>query len=202
MAAWNCKFKYKKVIKMALMYTPKERNTNFKAPDFDNLKGVDGKIYALKDIQKQNGFLVMFICNHCPYVQGIMDRLPETMESLQKMGIGVIAINSNDTQAYPEDSFENMITFAKANHFTFPYVLDETQQTAKVYDAICTPDFFLFNVDSTLQYRGRLDSSGKNPASAETVPELLKAAEEIALYGEFSGNQTPAMGCSIKWKPS
>lgn len=194
MAEWNSK--------MALMYTPKEKAVHFSAPRFENLKGVDSKNYALSDIQKPNGFLVMFICNHCPYVISIMDRLPETMEKLQKIGIGVIAINSNDTKAYPEDSFENMVLFAKQNRFTFPYVLDETQQIGKAYDTICTPDFFLFNAQGILQYRGRLDSSGQNPVSTETVPELLKAAQDIALCGEFTGTQKPSMGCSIKWKTS
>lgn len=184
---------------MALMHTP-ETLEKLTAPHFENLKGVDGKTYALKDIQKPNGFLVMFICNHCPYVKGILDRLPQTMEKLQKMGVGVIAINSNDTEAYEEDSFENMVTFAKFSGFKFPYVLDEDQSVAKAYGAICTPDFFGFDGNGTLQYRGRLDSSGKNPASSETVPELLKAFEDIVLYGEYSGKQKPSMGCSIKWK--
>lgn len=182
---------------MALMHTPEEK-TDFKAPNFENLKGVDGQNYALKDIQKQSGFLVMFICNHCPYVKGIMDRLPQTMQKLQKMGFGVIAINSNDTENHPEDSFENMVSFAKNNQFTFPYVLDNNNVIADAYRAVCTPDFYLFNSDGKLEYRGRMDSSGKNPASNETVPELIKAAEEVALCGSFSGQQKPSMGCSIK----
>lgn len=182
---------------MTLMFTPEEKN-DFTAPNFENLKGVDGKRYNLKDIRKNAGFLVMFICNHCPYVKGIMDRLPHSMEKLQKMGFGVIAINSNDTKTYPEDSFENMVTFAKHNNFTFPYVIDENNIVADKYEAICTPDFFLFNNEGKLQYRGRLDSSGHNPVSDETVPELVKAAEDITLYGTFSGEQKPSMGCSIK----
>lgn len=182
---------------MALMYTPDEKQ-NLKAPHFENLLGTDGEKYNLQKVQKESGFLVMFICNHCPYVKGIMDRLPQTMEKLQKMGFGVIAINSNDAIEYEEDNFDNMVTFAKNNKFTFPYVVDKKNIVADQYEAICTPDFFLFNADGNLEYRGRLDSSGKNPASEETVPELLNAAQEIAIGGSFSGKQIPSMGCSIK----
>tara|TARA_R110000868_G_scaffold218576_2_gene469128 strand:- start:60630 stop:61190 length:561 start_codon:yes stop_codon:yes gene_type:complete len=186
---------------MALMYTPPEFDRTWHAPNFKNLKGVGGKNYSLKDIQGSNGFLVMFICNHCPYVKGILDRLPQTMQKLQKMGVGVIAINSNDANSYPEDSFEKMTTFAKYSGFNFPYVIDETQEVAKSYGAICTPDFFGFNAQGQLQYRGRLDSSGMNPATDETVSELLNAFREIVLYGEAPQEQSPSMGCSIKWKP-
>ena len=183
---------------MVLMLSPEQPDQNFKAPAFENLKGVDGQNHSLQSVQGLNGVLVMFICNHCPYVKGIMDRLPQTMAKLQKMNIGVVAINSNDPEDYPEDNFENMVSFAKQNGFTFPYVVDPANKVADLYGAICTPDFFLFNDAGVLQYRGRLDSSGKNPASAETVPELLNAAEEVAMCGSFSGNQRPAMGCSIK----
>ncbi|MFT7145083.1 MAG: peroxiredoxin [Alphaproteobacteria bacterium] len=185
---------------MALQQTPESFDRTWQAPDFQNLKATDGKSYALSDIQKPNGFLVMFICNHCPYVKGIVDRLPDIMKELQKMGVGVIAINSNDAETYPEDGFEPMKSFAKYNSFTFPYAIDETQNVAKAYGAICTPDFFGFNGQGKLQYRGRLDSSGMNPATSETMNELLEAFKEIVLYGEGPAKQTPSMGCSIKWK--
>lgn len=194
------KLKLKGRLNMTLMHTPENFDRTWQAPDFQNLKATDGKNYALKDVQKPNGLLVMFICNHCPYVKGIVDRLPEIMSELKKMGVGVIAINSNDSTTYSEDSFENMVTFAKYSGFTFPYVIDETQSVAKAYGAICTPDFFGFNGEGNLQYRGRLDSSGMNPATSETVNELLEAFKEIVLYGEGPKHQTPSMGCSIKWK--
>lgn len=185
---------------MALMHTPEILDKNFKAPNFKNLKGVDGKSYSLKDTQGKAGFVAMFICNHCPYVKGISDRLSNIMKDVMKLGFGVVAINSNDTENYPEDSFENMVSFAKSNGFTFPYVIDETSETAKEYGAICTPDFFIFNAEGFLRYRGRLDSSGMNPATSQTVPELLNAARDIALYGETTTAMKPSMGCSIKFR--
>lgn len=183
---------------MALMHTP-AKDENFYAPDF-TLKNIDGQRISLADVKGEKGTLVMFICNHCPYVKGIVDRLPQTCKTLQENGIGVVAIMSNDTVNYPADSFENMKIFAQENAFTFPYVIDETQEVAKAYDAICTPDFFGFNADDQLQYRGRLDSSGKDPAHTGTVPELLNAMLHIAQTSQGPADQTPSMGCSIKWK--
>ncbi len=183
---------------MALLHTP-AKDENFYAPPFA-LKNVDGKTLSFDDIRGEKGTLVMFICNHCPYVKGITDRLSSTMKKLQDAGIGVVAIMSNDTENYPEDSFENMQKFAKANGFTFPYLIDETQEIGKAYDAVCTPDFFGFNADDQLQYRGRLDSGANRPADANTVPELLNAMTEIAKTGKGPAQQTPSMGCSIKWK--
>jgi hypothetical protein len=142
----------------------------------------------------------MFICNHCPYVKGITDRLASTCQKLQELGIGVAAIMANDTESYPEDSFENMKLFATKHNFTFPYLIDETQEVAKAYGAVCTPDFFGFNADRRLEYRGRLDSAGKEPANADTVPELLDALRIIAETGAGPAKQTPSMGCSIKWR--
>jgi hypothetical protein len=142
----------------------------------------------------------MFICNHCPYVKGITDRLSQTMANLQDLGIGVVAISSNDTSQFPEDSFDNMKTFAAANHFNFPYLFDESQEIARAYDAVCTPDFFGFDKDMGLQYRGRLDSSGKNPATAETIPDLLNAMRLVAETGKGPKEQIASMGCSIKWR--
>ena len=187
---------------MALMHTPPidlEHDDHFTAPDF-SLKNIDGSTVSYAGVKGENGTLVMFICNHCPYVKGITDRLASTMKQLQDAGIGVVAVMSNDTVNYPADSFDNMKIFAADNGFTFPYVIDETQEVAKAYDAICTPDFFGFNADDQLQYRGRLDSSGKDAANDSTIPELLNAMLHIAETGSGPAEQTPSMGCSIKWK--
>ena len=183
---------------MALMETPKVQ-IGWQAIDF-KLKNIDGKIYSLNDIKGENGTVVMFICNHCPYVIGILDRLPQVMEKLQENGIGVVAIMSNDTQSYPADSYENMQKFAEENEFTFPYLIDETQEIAKAYDAVCTPDFFGFDKNLKLQYRGRLDSNKNNPIDENADLELLNAMIEVAETGETTLEQAPSMGCSIKWK--
>jgi peroxiredoxin len=183
---------------MALTQTP-AREERFYAPDF-TLKNIDGKQVSLEDVEGINGTLVMFICNHCPYVKGIMDRLPRTARELQAQGIGVVAIMANDTVNYPDDSYENMQKFARAHDFSFPYLIDETQEVAKAYGAVCTPDFFGFNKDSELQYRGRLDSAGKNPETPETTPELLEAMHQIAKTGIGPTTQASSMGCNIKWK--
>jgi peroxiredoxin len=134
----------------------------WKARDFA-LKGVDGKLYALADVRGPNGTLVVFICNHCPYVKASISRIVTEAKALREIGIGTIAIMPNDTENYREDSFENMKTFAAKHGFTFPYVIDETQEVAKAYDAQCTPDFFGFNSRDELQYRGRLDASRMIP---------------------------------------
>lgn len=184
---------------MALTYTP-ALQMGAKPYDF-SLKGVDGKTYGLKDIQGKNGTLVMFICNHCPYVKAIISRLVEDMKVLQSNGIGVIAIMSNDTANYPDDSFDNMKKFASQNGFTFPYVIDETQDIAKKYGAVCTPDFFGYNTAGELQFRGRLDEvNPSKPATPSTKKELLEAMLQIAKTGKGPAEQTPSMGCNIKWK--
>lgn len=183
---------------MALMHTP-EKDESFQAPDF-TLKNIDGSQVSLADVKGEKGTLVAFICNHCPYVKGIIDRLPQTFKALQDRGIGVVAIMPNDTDNYPEDSFENMQKFAEENGFTFPYLIDETQEVAKAYDAVCTPDFFGFNAEGQLQYRGRLDSAGKDAANDDTQPELLNAMLQIAETGQGPADQTPSMGCSVKWR--
>jgi len=171
----------------------------WKAPDF-SLPATDGKTYSLSDIAGPNGTLVMFICNHCPYVVGILDRLNTEMKALQDMGIGVAAICSNDAVAYPADSFDKMVEMAEREGFAFLYLHDEDQSVARAYDGICTPDFFGFNADLGLQYRGRLDSSGRNPATPDTVRELYLAMKQVAETGNGPKDQTPSMGCSIKWK--
>jgi peroxiredoxin len=174
-------------------------NFDWPAPSFE-LPGTDGKTHSLQSVTGPNGTLVMFICNHCPYVVAITDRLREDMKVLQNAGIGVIAIMSNDTETYPADSFDNMKTFASDNGFTFPYVIDETQESGKTYGAICTPDFFGFNNELKLQYRGRLDASGRNPSPPDAKRELVEAMLGVARTGKGPDNQIASIGCSIKWR--
>ncbi|MCC7167020.1 MAG: thioredoxin family protein [Rhodospirillales bacterium] len=171
----------------------------WKAPDF-RLPGIDGKSYGLADIRGPKGTLVMFICNHCPYVQAVMERLVRDVTTLQAEGIGAIAIMPNDTVQYPEDSFDHMKDIARRHGFTFPYVIDESQEVARAYDAVCTPDFFGFNANFELQYRGRLDASGRQPAPADVPRELVLAMREVARTGRGPAQQTASMGCSIKWR--
>lgn len=183
---------------MALLHTP-EKDENFTAPDF-TLKNIDGQKLSLKDVTGEKGTVIAFICNHCPYVKAIIKRFVHDAKNLQSHGIGILAIMPNDTDKYPEDSYPNMQKFAKEHNFTFPYLLDETQATAKAYGAICTPDIFGFNANHQLQYRGRLDSAGPNPADAATKKELIEAMLRIADIGAGPHRQFPSMGCSIKWK--
>jgi peroxiredoxin len=170
----------------------------WKARDF-SLKGVDGKTYSLADVRGRAGTLVVFICNHCPYVRAVIGRLVEEAKALDAIGIGTIAIMPNDTRSYPEDSFENMKAFAKQHGFTFPYVIDETQAVARAYGAQCTPDFFGFNARDELQYRGRLDA-GRPGAPARGRRELFEAMTQVAQTGDGPREQTASMGCSIKWR--
>ena len=171
----------------------------WKAPAF-RLPATDGRIYGLDELKGANGTLVMFICNHCPYVQAVFDRIVRDAKELADLGIAAVAISSNDAEAYPEDSFARMKDVAAAQGFPFPYLYDETQEVARSYGAICTPDFFGFNAGLELQYRGRLDASGKNPAPAGTRRELFEAMREIAATGRGPKDQSPSMGCSIKWR--
>lgn len=168
------------------------------APDF-SLPGVDGKIWTLGDIRGGNGLLVMFICNHCPYVKAVLDRIIRDCAELKEYGINSIAIMSNDPTDYPEDSFENMKRMAQELGFPFPYVQDETQEVAKAYGAVCTPDFFGYNADLKLQYRGRLDESRKEAAPGARR-DLFEAMRGVAQTGQGPKEQYPSMGCSIKWK--
>ena len=170
----------------------------WKALDF-SLKGTDAKTYTLEDIRGPRGTLVMFICNHCPYVKAILDRLVRDAKELQDSGIGVIAIMANTPNEYAEDSFDNMAVVAGDNGFTFPYVIDETQDVARAYDARCTPDFFGFNAELELQYRGRLDASGKE-AAPDARRELFEAMAQVAETGKGPAQQTASIGCSIKWR--
>lgn len=170
----------------------------WKAVDFD-LPGVDGKRHTLATARGPNGLLVMFICNHCPYVKAIRSRIVRDCKELAAHGIGAIAIMSNDASEYPEDSFENMKRVAAEFAFPFPYVLDETQGVAKAYGAVCTPEFFGFNARLELQYHGRLDASKTAPVDG-APRELFDAMVQIARTGAGPREQTAALGCSIKWK--
>jgi len=169
------------------------------AIDFD-LPGTDGRHHTLADCRGPNGLLVMFICNHCPYVKAIIDRIVRDCRELKAYGVGSVAIMSNDPAVYPEDSFENMQALARELAFPFPYLLDESQAVAKAYGAVCTPDFFGYNSDLALQYRGRLDASGRNPAPLEAPRELFLALRDIAISGRGPSDQQVSIGCSIKWK--
>ncbi|WBU65495.1 thioredoxin family protein [Paracoccus aerodenitrificans] len=169
-------------------------------PDFA-LPDPDGVLHDLKDLRGRNGTLVMFICNHCPYVQAVIDRIVRDASELQRdHGIGVVAISANDVADYPQDAPEHMKEEARRHGFTFPYLYDETQDVAKRYGAECTPDFFGYNADGKLQYRGRLDASGRKPGPEDAKRELFDAMVQIAQTKKGPRDQTASMGCSIKWK--
>lgn len=171
----------------------------WKAPEF-SLPATDGKTYALGDISGPNGTLVMFICNHCPYVLAILDRIIRDARDLSALGIGVVAISSNDVEAYPQDGFDKMAELARTRDFPFAYLYDEDQSVARAYDAACTPDFFGFDAGGGLQYRGRLDASHKEARPPGSRRDLFEAMGQIAETGQGPGDQIASMGCSIKWK--
>ncbi|MCF1184606.1 thioredoxin family protein [Marichromatium gracile] len=168
------------------------------APDFA-LPGVDGRTWTRDACSGERGLLVMFICNHCPYVQSVRDRIVRDTAELATLGIGSVAIMSNDVADYPEDSFDNMREIAERFAFPFPYLYDADQAVAKAYGAVCTPDFFGYNAALELQYRGRLDASRKQAAPADVRRDLFEAMREVALSGRGPAEQIPSMGCSIKW---
>jgi peroxiredoxin len=170
----------------------------WKARDF-KLQGVDGKTYSLGDVRGPRGTVVLFLCNHCPYVKGTIGRIVEEAKALKEIGIGMIGIMSNDPDDYPEDSFDNMKAFARKNGLAFPYVIDETQEVARIYGAQCTPDFFGFNAKDELQYRGRLDAS-RTSLVPNARRELFDAMKQVAETGRGPEQQTASMGCSIKWR--
>lgn len=172
---------------------------NWPAPDFSP-PGTDGQTYTRESTKGPNGLLVMFICNHCPYVLAILDRLIQDAQALQSKGIGVAAICSNDAQAYPADSFENMVKMAKKHALPFPYLHDADQSVARSYGAACTPDFFGFNANLGLQYRGRLDASKLDPPPLDQPRDLYDAMVQIAKTGRGPAQQVPSVGCSIKWR--
>lgn len=178
--------------------TPPVCDFDWAAPAF-SLPGTDGKTHSLKDIAGENGTLIMFICNHCPFVLAILDRIVRDARALQSHGIGVAAICSNDPIAYPEDDFENMAAMARDQRFSFPYLHDLDQSVARKYDAVCTPDFFGFNATLGLQYRGRLDASRMQPAPPDQPRELYEAMVQVARTGRGPKDQIPSVGCSIKW---
>jgi len=182
---------------MARTETPIVDRT-FQVPDFE-LPGVDGKTYSLADVRGENGLLVIFMCNHCPYVQAVEDRILRDVRDLKEHGIGSVAIMSNDPSEYPEDAFDNLRSQAEEKAYPMPYLFDETQEVAKRFGAVCTPDFFGFNADGYLQYRGRLDESRKEPVPG-AERELFEAMKQVAQAGEGPEDQIPSMGCSIKWK--
>jgi len=170
-----------------------------KAPDFA-LPATDGNAYSLGDLRGVRGLVLVFICNHCPYVIAITEKLVREARSLREMGFGFAAICSNDAGAYPADSFENMKIFAKKNGFDFPYLHDESQSVARAYGAACTPDFFGYDAHLGLQYRGRLDASGRKPSPEGEPRELYEAMRLVARTGQGPQVQMASIGCSIKWR--
>jgi peroxiredoxin len=168
------------------------------AKPFD-LPATDGRRYTLDAVRGPKGTLVIFICNHCPYVKAVLDRIIRDVKDLKEHGIGAIAISANDPAAYPEDSFENMKRLAEAKQLPFPYAFDQSQAVAHAYGAVCTPDFFGYNADLELQYRGRLDASKTTPVPG-AIRELYEAMVQIAETGRGPEHQIPSMGCSIKWR--
>jgi len=170
-----------------------------KAPDF-RLPGTDGRTWSLADCRGEHGTLVMFICNHCPYVKTSIDRIVAACNGLAPLGIKAVAICANDAVAYPEDSFEKMKAFAQANKFPFPYLHDESQAVAKAYGAVCTPDFFGYNAALELQYRGRLDEGRTSKPKPGAKRELVEAMEQVAKTGKGPKGQMASIGCSVKWR--
>jgi len=170
-----------------------------KAIDF-TLPGVDQQLWTLEKCCGKRGLLILFISNHCPYVKAIRKKLVRDTRELMELGINSVAIMPNDTVSYPEDSFENMLSISNEFNFPFPYLLDETQEVAKAYDAVCTPDFFGYNADLELQYRGRLDAAGPKSEDDSQTRELFEAMKQVAETGRGPLHQVPSMGCSIKWR--
>lgn len=164
------------------------------------LPGTDGRTYRLSDVAGSRATLVMFICNHCPYVRSILDRILRDAHELQTLGVGVVAVSANDVSEYPEDNPESMAKLAADHAFGFPYLYDQTQNVARAYGAECTPDFFGYNADGKLQYRGRLDASGRTAGPPDARRELFEAMVQIAETGQGPRDQVPSIGCSIKWK--
>jgi peroxiredoxin len=165
-----------------------------------SLPSTTGETVALESAKGPNGLVVVFMCNHCPYVKAIIDRLIRDARDLAALGINTVAISANDPVSYPEDSFEKMKAWAEAKRFPFPYLFDESQEVARAYGAVCTPDFFGYDKELRLQYRGRLDESKRDTAPEGATRELYEAMKEVAETGRTTMQQIPSMGCSIKWK--
>lgn len=168
------------------------------APAFD-LPGVDGKRHTLASVRGENGLVVMFLCNHCPYVKAVIDKIPRDLRELAALGVGGVAIMSNDTDAYPEDSFDNMRAVAARHGFGFPYLYDESQEVARAYGAVCTPDIFGFDRDLKLVYRGRLDDAGRTPREGNRR-DMVEAMRAVARGQPAPAEQYTSIGCSIKWR--
>ena len=179
--------------------TPPVCDFGWKAPAFD-LPATDGSNWSLDRIRGPRGTLIVFICNHCPYVQAVIDRIVRDARALQALGIGVAAISSNDAATYPQDGFGAMKAEAAKHGFPFPYLYDETQDVARAFGAVCTPDFFGFNAKDELQYRGRIDASGRMAGPADARRELYEAMKLVAETGQGPRDQVASIGCSIKWK--
>ena len=182
-----------------VLLTSNECNFDLEATDF-NLPGVDGRNWSLQQCMGRNGLLIMFICNHCPYVKAVQDRIIRDTRELRDLGLYSVAIMSNDPADYPEDSFDNMKLEAERRGYPFPYLYDETQAVALAYGAICTPDFFGYNSRLELQYRGRLDASRREANPPESPRDLFEAMKQVAATGKGPELQIPSIGCSIKWR--
>ena len=182
---------------MVLLYTPKHE-LGKTMPDF-NLLGVDNEQWNLNKCMGENGLVVMFICNHCPYVKSIQNSLVADANAMKKFGVNVVAIMSNDINDYPEDSYENMQKVAEQKHYPFPYLLDIKQDIAKAYGAVCTPDIFGLDKNSQLHYRGRLDAAARDESAEELPRDLVNAMQELVVAGKITSEQIPSQGCSIKW---
>ncbi|MEM1064150.1 MAG: thioredoxin family protein [Pseudomonadota bacterium] len=182
-----------------MMPAPPVCDFGWNAPAF-TLPATDGRTYSLSDVAGARGTLIMFICNHCPYVKAITGKIVRDARDLMALGVGVAAISSNDAVTNPEDSFEKMAALATEKDFPFPYLYDEDQTVARAYDAVCTPDFFGFNADLELQYRGRLDASRAQPGPDDLPRDLYNAMALVAETGRGPIDQIASMGCSIKWK--
>lgn len=185
--------------RLTMAAVPPICNFGEKAHGFE-LPATDGRRYSLDQLKGEKGTVIVFMCNHCPYVKAIIDRLIRDAKELAAQGVSMIAICSNDPLAYPADSFENMRRWAEEKGFPFKYLHDESQEVARAYGAVCTPDFFGYNADLELQYRGRLDESGRHAAQEGTRRELVEAMTQVARTGRGPAEQVPSMGCSIKWR--
>ena len=189
------------LIKIIMARTPSNMiSLGSVAPDFNLIDVTSDSNFSLKENKGTIGTVIMFICNHCPYVKAVTRDIVKDCNELKKFGINSVAICANDAENYPEDSFDNMIIFAKKNQFSFPYLSDETQKIARTYDAVCTPDFFGYNKDLELQYRGRLRELKNLVPLRDGESDLFKAMKLIAETGKGPENQIPSMGCGIKWK--
>jgi len=182
-----------------MVSTTSSPQIGWKAAEFD-LEGTDGRDYRLADASGPNGTLVMFICNHCPYVQAVLDDIIRDASELEAHGVKSIAIMPNDTRVYPADSFENMKRLAHEKKLPFPYVIDRSQKVARAYDAVCTPDFFGFNADLELQYHGRIFDVRNRQRVPGSRRELFDGLVQIAQTGRALAEQVPSIGCSIKWR--